>query len=288
MDWAVAAARLIHFSFALALVLSGCTTEPMRDATESERSDSEFVDQDPGVNGNQTTLEGMDEFDSIESLDLDGCSGFELGVHLPTGMNSAPVPPGWEDSDPTDLTTINWLFAKCERVGIGELERPATILLEITNNGNIPEACAEGAAGRVGGVIVQAWVNDTGLAITLRNHLQWDVHEAEFSQDVGTTGGVWIINANQSEGRVEAIHLPEDGDAGFPDWTVWWQTENGIGRWDADVDLSRNSGSEIANVIPMESSYLRSVNDQVPAAFDQTSKAQYNGEITWYDSHSCS
>ncbi len=287
----MAAARLACLAFALAILLAGCAGIDSSGNSDSEDSISTVsLESTKGrePEGNQTAGVGSDTTPPAMSLDFDGCTGFELGVHMPTGLNPAPVPPGWEDSDPTDLTTINWVFVKCERIGLGELERPALVLLEVTNNGDAPEACAIGAAGRVGGVLVQAWVDDPNVAATMSSQLRWIVHEATFKEEVGSMGDVWVIQSAGSEGRVEEIDVPDNGEAGFPDWTLWWTAGEGLGRWDADVNLERASSSETAVVTPMNSSYLSHINDSVPAAFDQTWNAQYNGPITWYESHSCS
>lgn len=205
------AALLVVVAFAL---VSGCTEPP------------------PQVQGEEQGLvPGI--------LHMERCLGVNLGQTYLPGTNPAPVPQGWEAVDDDETVISLWLW-QCPRVGLDHLERPATLLWEVTNGVRPPAECAFGDNNRAS-VVLSAWTDDEEFASHFSSTYQLPVRSASFEYDSSATGHRWNWTVGGEASHVEAVWFEDPYRREARDHGRWvWPTEAGVGWMDLNQTTTQN------------------------------------------------
>lgn len=160
----------------LAMLLAGCAAKPA-------------VSSDP-----LPDVEGVSGL-----LHMEECSGALAYQYHALGTNPAEPPAGWGEHDGLNRVVM-WIWS-CGSVGFAELERPATMLWEVTHNASAPDACF-GGGGEVPWFIVNVLVDEPGLADRMRVE-GLPVEMVTFERLERTTGAIWYWGDGSADSSME-------------------------------------------------------------------------------------
>ncbi len=230
---------------------------------------------------------------ALESIAMDACSGASLGIHWPGDTNPAPAPETWgRPPNTVPFTTIGLVALSCSRLGIGDLERPASIVIEMTSAIRPPDGCLEGGESLTQWFAYRSWVNDSLVAQALRVR-GFPVMEADISfrtsNGLLTTTDEWAIETEGGSGGLTIQHEEALDRASREGLRIFWDHGGGISYWDTVLS---GSGPSTTNRVAIGTAAPESLAGQFEGRFVAPSEplrnASLRGEGAWTSDYSCS
>lgn len=186
------------------------------------------------------------------TLQLNGCSGWDaFWDFLPSSqVPTTNTPPGWERTDPAPTTGTGVLVLRCEKIGVGPIERgPVTMMIDRHWNVDVPATCKQdAAAGTTFGVLAKLYVDDQEVADYLRQAfgmptglLTMDFaesaagpiiqHDVRWTADGGAESHLTLVQDSTSVNHAQA-------------YRTYWTVGERLVRWQLDLKLD---GPDYAN-----------------------------------------
>lgn len=169
---------------------------------------------------------------------LDDCTGLATSAILPSDLIGANPPSSWGPS-PTPLTEVRLEIYECGRVAFGQLERPATIIVQVHDNRDAPAGCEQGlgTAYSSSEVIHRILVTDHELVTALASlglpvvHANFSKIESELADQKSRIR--WTIVVDDSESWLER-HLVQEPNlrTSVTYRRYWTNQEGGISYFD--------------------------------------------------------
>ncbi len=232
------------------LLVSGCVTEP--DETVPETTPPPSIER---------------------YLNLNDCTGFQADQVYPPGTNPGTPPAGWTVREDEE-SIVRLLAWTCDHVGLHDLERPATLMLETANDARPPEPCIPSNRMR-SSYVLNALTDEPTLADLLYREygLATTLVELHAETTTGSKTFTWKTESGSSSLEVFSEQAGNTSTTQFRH--IAWETSTGI----ALMTVKQTYSTHYASFRPAHGSFQDPHLIGVEGAFAGTANLSQAG--TW-------
>ena len=217
----------------VAFLLAGCAQENLDGVVPKATDDTPGTDSVPASSTNPSNVSVPLQMPNHQ-LSGSNCTGVSTRYSSTYAAHPATLPEPWQSDLTQGITFINSWTSRCQRVGWGPIERPATVIFEGHQSYNLPPSCRSETGSPSGYVLATFLSNDTSLTAYAKT-FGWSAHDATIDQQESSASVdlSWTVDG----GATSKLSIPKppravDNVRGPESIRFFWFNDTSVSYWE--------------------------------------------------------